>query len=157
MGKQASVRIRHELRPIKRHSRTAGQLYWNQLGLVLKHDSTIKNTRSNCVTEMALWGEPLKISHGIYNKLNNYNSTKDFLSSRQGSLKSCNWNHLKMGKLGERSRGNGGSAKWAAGCRPDLIALNSLNFRASSVTGEGRIWAASAPLKAKISTFIISI
>lgn len=44
---------------------------------------------------MAAWRVPLEISPGIYDKLNNYNSTKDSLSGIQARLKDAQLDHLK--------------------------------------------------------------
>lgn len=64
---------------------------------------------------MAAWGEPLEISPKIYNKLNNYNSTKDSLRNRQVRgllLKSPKGGQTaRTGEKGREKCGDG--ADWA--------------------------------------------
>lgn len=57
----------------------------------------------------------------IYNKLNSYNSTKDFLFNRQTHLRDRASKHLKMGKLGQT--GKEGSETNRNGCHKHSLEL----------------------------------
>lgn len=54
---------------------------------------------------MAAWGVLLEMSPGIYNKLNNYNSTKDSLHDTRAHLRELQIESSKGGQIGQVEEG----------------------------------------------------